>query len=135
MDSSSASPKHDFRKVFYEHGVAVADITKRPSKKEASKHSKKLSEEKERIMESHVAGKPVVRIDSSIDREIIKRCERCSDVEDRIVKPKFKFCSKCQKVSYCSKNCQQADWKDHKVLCPYIWIKNIKNVNTLLFCT
>ena len=29
----------------------------------------------------------------------------------------FKFCSKCQIVAYCSKDCQASHWKDHKKEC------------------
>jgi len=28
-----------------------------------------------------------------------------------------KFCSRCKSVSYCSKECQVKDWKDHKLVC------------------
>ena len=30
---------------------------------------------------------------------------------------KFKMCSACKKVWYCSKECQRSDWKTHKVKC------------------
>ena len=30
---------------------------------------------------------------------------------------KLQKCSGCQQVFYCSKKCQRADWKDHKVVC------------------
>ena len=30
---------------------------------------------------------------------------------------KTKVCSKCKVSRYCSKNCQKADWKDHKNYC------------------
>ena len=30
---------------------------------------------------------------------------------------KFQYCSRCRKVSYCSKECQVANWRDHKYRC------------------
>ena len=32
-------------------------------------------------------------------------------------KCKFKRCSGCETVKYCSKKCQQACWEDHKSIC------------------
>ncbi|KAG0258871.1 hypothetical protein BG011_003007 [Mortierella polycephala] len=34
-----------------------------------------------------------------------------------ISKDKHKRCAKCKKVSYCSRTCQVADWKEHKADC------------------
>jgi hypothetical protein len=39
----------------------------------------------------------------------------CTNVEQGIIK--FKKCSKCMQVAYCSKECQIADWKGHKKQC------------------
>ena len=33
---------------------------------------------------------------------------------------KFLYCGKCKTICYCSKECQTADWKDHKALCEHI---------------
>jgi len=32
---------------------------------------------------------------------------------------KFKWCSRCHKVCYCSAKCQKLDWKKHKLFCDY----------------
>ena len=36
---------------------------------------------------------------------------------------KFLYCGKCKTISYCSKECQKTDWKDHKALCKHIILK------------
>ena len=36
---------------------------------------------------------------------------------------KFLYCGKCKTISYCSKECQKTDWKDHKALCKHIIVK------------
>jgi hypothetical protein len=38
-------------------------------------------------------------------------CGRCG------MQGKLKMCSTCKKAFYCSKECQQADWKEHKKMC------------------
>ncbi|KAK7534906.1 uncharacterized protein J3D65DRAFT_669037 [Phyllosticta citribraziliensis] len=32
-------------------------------------------------------------------------------------KPDSRQCARCHSTQYCSKNCQQADWASHKLLC------------------
>ena len=46
-------------------------------------------------------------------------CHICS-------KPSTKHCSDCQRVHYCSKECQTKDWKRHKIEC--------KDTNLVLAC-
>ena len=40
-----------------------------------------------------------------------KCCNTCH------ISGKFKKCSGCEKVYYCSKECQRQDWKEHKKTC------------------
>ena len=42
-----------------------------------------------------------------------RRCRKCGGLG----KPKLLFCGACKGVSYCSADCQKADWKTHKVTC------------------
>ena len=48
---------------------------------------------------------------SQINRSIHK-CHKCNKPAEKMSK-----CSKCKKVRYCSKKCQQDDWKEHKKNC------------------
>ena len=46
-----------------------------------------------------------------------KQCLHCWVSMLDMPEAKFKYCSRCRKVCYCSKECQQANWKDHKLVC------------------
>jgi hypothetical protein len=47
---------------------------------------------------------------------IQKQCATCNALENKLVN-KFKTCSKCMNVWYCSLECQKNDWKKHKPIC------------------
>ena len=42
-------------------------------------------------------------------------CGGCNEKSSSIIK--LKRCSRCKAVHYCSLKCQQADWKNHKLIC------------------
>ena len=42
-----------------------------------------------------------------------KLCQKC----EGLGKPKLLVCARCKDVSYCSVDCQKADWKSHKGTC------------------
>ncbi|KAL8279589.1 hypothetical protein RQP46_007902 [Phenoliferia psychrophenolica] len=42
------------------------------------------------------------------------RCQKCFDVG---LNGPLKLCAVCRTVSYCSRECQKADWKEHKAHC------------------
>mmetsp|Transcript_5810 Transcript_5810/g.8719 ORF Transcript_5810/g.8719 Transcript_5810/m.8719 type:complete len:406 (+) Transcript_5810:58-1275(+) len=44
-------------------------------------------------------------------------CVNCGISEDTSTKGKLMQCSRCKLAYYCSKECQRADWKKHKVFC------------------
>jgi hypothetical protein len=59
----------------------------------------------------------------------MRNCAACSKPETEPEKPLrlLKPCSKCQSVSYCSRECQKADFKKHKKVCAAAaqeWAKN-----------
>jgi hypothetical protein len=45
-----------------------------------------------------------------------KKCVSCGKDESQVTVP-LKRCAKCQQSSYCSRDCQKADWKNHKKVC------------------
>jgi len=63
-------------------------------------------------------------LEAHVKNKLMKRDEKEAKLT-RIVKGgddgKFKYCQKCQKTLYCSKECQVADWPNHKLICP--WLK------------
>jgi hypothetical protein len=44
------------------------------------------------------------------------KCVNCGKDESQVTVP-LKRCAKCQQSSYCSRDCQKADWKNHKKVC------------------
>lgn len=43
------------------------------------------------------------------------RCAKCKQQPDDL-----KLCTGCKTASYCSRECQKTDWKEHKVICKYL---------------
>jgi hypothetical protein len=41
---------------------------------------------------------------------------------------KLSFCSSCRSVSYCSRECQKADWKTHKNICKKLNVGDAKQI-------
>ncbi len=54
---------------------------------------------------------------------MINNCEEC-DASG----PKFR-CAKCQKVAYCSKECQNKNWSTHKPVCKQLVSQNHTNAS------
>ena len=52
-------------------------------------------------------------------------CEECG-IETNA---NFKFCSECNEVCYCDRNCQKKNWKIHKIICNFK-----KNDNVCVVC-
>ena len=65
---------------------------------------------------------------------------KCANPSCRVLGPKLR-CSRCQSVEYCSRECQQGDWKQHRLKCEavvYISEKQereqLMTLNACLFC-
>ena len=44
---------------------------------------------------------------------------QCSIRDRKVERSKAKYCSRCRCVTYCSRECQEADWSGHKSVCDY----------------
>ena len=42
---------------------------------------------------------------------------QCSIPGGKLERSKTKYCSRCRKITYCSRKCQEADWSEHKPNC------------------
>ena len=58
-------------------------------------------------------GRFVAGLGAAKPSEPEKRCQKCGGLG----KPKLLVCGSCKSVSYCSVDCQKADWKTHKGTC------------------
>lgn len=45
----------------------------------------------------------------------LRKCEWCNQMESAL--GEFKHCVACKQVAYCGRQCQKADWKQHKKVC------------------
>ena len=111
-DPVSIRPDHDFDdctiQMLSDQDVAQ-ELNKLPTAKEQSTYTK-IQHETMRTTELT----PAITLARLGPR--MKMCNRCKMVE-LPAKGKMKFCKKCKKVCYCSKECQEADWVDHKLVC------------------
>lgn len=51
-----------------------------------------------------------------MSQETNKTCQNCGKLGSQFSVP-LKSCAKCHWASYCSRECQKADWKNHKQVC------------------
>lgn len=52
-----------------------------------------------------------------VGSELLHRCEQCGKSGNE---NEFKKCGRCLTVKYCGKDCQVANWKNHKLVCKII---------------
>jgi len=62
-----------------------------------------------------VRHKPLCESQYSEHLPFVWYCYKCHDDKKR--EKKQMYCKNCMKVVYCSKDCQVADWPDHKIIC------------------
>ena len=67
---------------------------------------------REQLLAVETGGDSVRELDTSK----IKSCNRCKVLQTPH-RGKMKFCVRCKRYCYCSKECQSADWDDHKLEC------------------
>jgi hypothetical protein len=53
-------------------------------------------------------------------------CQVCEN--GKVEGVKLSFCSACRSVSYCSRECQKADWKTHKNICKELNVGDAKQI-------
>ena len=110
-DSMSNPPKHDvddvvFTKYEFDEGPRYSD-------KEMSEFTKSA---KQKLL---LLGPEALWLDSN---DKYKRCNKCYKMEGVSslgpdLTEKFRYCSGCRAVAYCSKECQKAHWPDHRLTC------------------
>ena len=67
---------------------------------------------REQLLAVETGGDSVRELDTSK----IKSCNRCGILQTPS-REKMKFCDRCKRACYCSKECQCADWGDHQLEC------------------
>jgi mitochondrial splicing suppressor protein 51 len=55
-------------------------------------------------------------VSSSLSFNVTIMCNKCGTIQQDGEKPLPK-CAKCKSVHYCDRDCQKADWKNHKKAC------------------
>jgi hypothetical protein len=66
-----------------------------------------------------VEGCGVMRVNAATRQSIATACRACGETGAKMPK-----CSRCETVSYCSKECQARDWPTHKKMCKQMKANN-----------
>ena len=85
----------------------------------------------EKITDADISNSTAADISLNTD-DIQKRCANCNILENKL-ENKFKTCSKCMNVWYCSVKCQTANWKKHRPECKTYcdWVTSLEeNIQT-----
>ena len=129
IDRMSTKPTHDMKeKLEYEFDgedeeeEAKKSTALKTRRKEISAYTKAFRRRAAR----RCAGEEVPK---NIDMSLYKLCEFCRKPEDDeaitswkhgeavVPKVKYRYCSRCRLVSYCSRECRRMDWPDHRFDC------------------
>ena len=118
VDRISKPVIHDFENVDVQFHQPRTSLNSRKTQSKFSEQTSQLVSESaflHRLLTSPSSARDACLRVSDID---YKYCRHCGTAEDRFKSGfKFKYCSSCHRVCYCSKECQTADWKDHKFGC------------------
>ena len=106
-DDKSKLPRHDFANAYT---VLAENITyKKPDRAEQSAATKRMHAD---LLAAAARGGSVLDLGHLIG----KSCSRCATVQAPDDE-KMKYCVRCKRACYCSKECHNADWGDHKLEC------------------
>jgi len=133
IDEVSKAPLHDFPNAVM---MPLENCDwQRPKAKEVSKFTgrMKYASDKDRAAARGVRGRGLSYMEKECERCHMNENERLDRQIGRVVddarqkagicpevKPftnKFKYCCLCKAVCYCSAECQEIDWRDHKLVC------------------
>lgn len=64
------------------------------------------------------------------DKKAAYACFKCGKTAADLGKPTLKKCNNCKTASYCSRECQTSDWREHKVFC-----KNLPKIKSKIFAS
>jgi hypothetical protein len=111
-DAKSPHPLHDFKNAVTEPSENF--YNERPRRDEQSADTKRVQANQ---LEALACGDFYAKQDTK--RLVkVKTCNRCEVQQTPFEKEqKIKYCVRCKRVCYCSKECQNADWVDHKLIC------------------
>ncbi|KAF8155011.1 hypothetical protein K438DRAFT_1987237 [Mycena galopus ATCC 62051] len=78
--------------------------------------------------------------DSQCKEEAALAVHACYTCREKTGRDNLKYCARCKGVWYCSKECQRADWKNHKKYCgqprfdPKIFAPEVEEPDSLIGC-
>jgi len=120
VDSVSKKPIVDLHDVTY----TILDVP-RPLKAKDKQISKTEKIRAETFSRPHASASEKNHVWSLLTEHGGKCCSKCgleADQHQDMSRPdtiiKFQYCGGCRAICYCSKECQTADWEDHRLICP-----------------
>ena len=119
IDKVSKKPEHDVIPLFSREIYAAPSTM---SNKKRSKHTKALKKKAQNLKTDY-------DLFNNPERNKFKHCHQCLRYEDNealmkwshgveaTAKEKFRYCGRCKIVAYCSEECKNAHWPDHRLTC------------------